>query len=283
MVTAPEIVGAINARHGTSLKLAERYRGGLQGAYRVTDESEKNWVLKFSSGTEFRSATAAAFTARLREIGYPAPRYLLFGRIGETGYSVQEELSGTPIRIQRAETLEQLFRFNDLQRDAGNGESSEPERLVRSVTTGLNEFCRTEVMRSYSAETAEMLSRLQTLVTRYAPALPRKRDIVHFDFSHVNILAEGDCVTGVIDWEGATVGDCAFDLATLLFYSYANPQFREPIWARLLERTSRQAASIYLAHMVVRQLDFSLREQSGWLREYFLDIVRAITRDIGRL
>lgn len=282
-MTAAEVLHAINARHGTSLVLEKQYRGGLQGPYRLRDPSGTRWVLKFSSGAEFRSRSAAAFTNRLRAVGYPAPRYLLFGRIDETGYSVQEELPGAPIRFQSVELLPQLFRLNDLQQDSASAESTEPERLVRSVMSGLEEFCRIEVMRTHSAETAEMLSRLQRVVTKHAPDLPRRRDIVHYDFSHVNILAEGDLVTGVIDWEGATVGDCAFDLATLLFYSYANPECRDSIWARLLDRTSTPAASIYLAHMIVRQLDFSLREQSGWLRDHFLDIARAITRDIERL
>ena len=46
------------------------------------------------------------------------------------------------------------------------------------------------------------------------------RDVVHYDFSPYNMLADGDRITGVVDWDGATSGDAAFDLVTLAFYTY---------------------------------------------------------------
>jgi hypothetical protein len=40
------------------------------------------------------------------------------------------------------------------------------------------------------------------------------------DFSPYNILAQDGRITGVVDWDGATSGDAAFDLVTLASYTY---------------------------------------------------------------
>ncbi len=55
------------------------------------------------------------------------------------------------------------------------------------------------------------------------------------------------------------VGDRAFDLVTLLFYSYDHEQARDLLTARLSEPASPRAASAYLAHLILRQVDWSLR------------------------
>ena len=51
-------------------------------------------------------------------------------------------------------------------------------------------------------------------------------------------------------------GDRAFDLATLLFYLYDQDDIRDLLRARLMDLASPQAASAYLAHMVLRQVDW---------------------------
>ena len=54
-------------------------------------------------------------------------------------------------------------------------------------------------------------------------------------------------------------GDRAFDLATLLFYCYDHDGVRERLRGRLLELASPAATRAYLAHLVLRQVDWSLR------------------------
>jgi hypothetical protein len=54
-------------------------------------------------------------------------------------------------------------------------------------------------------------------------------------------------------------GNRAFDLATLLFYRYDHEDIRHLLRARLLDLAGPLAARAYLAHMVLRQVDWSLR------------------------
>ncbi|HXN85985.1 MAG TPA: phosphotransferase, partial [Candidatus Binataceae bacterium] len=172
---------------------------------------------------------------------------------------------------------------NDLQRGQGDSNNGEPDRLIRSVMEGLEEFCIIDSLRTYSAETAAMLDALQKIVVAHGSECSKRNDIVHFDFHNGNILIEDDRISGVIDWEGCESGDCAFDLATFLFYAYPFPDFREQLWRELLNRTSRGAAAVYLAHMIVRQLDFSIRVHDRATVDHFLPIVREIITDISTL
>ena len=87
---------------------------------------------------------------------------------------------------------------------------------------------------------------------------------MHYDFNLANLLSDGTSITGVIDINPpALAGDRAFDLATLLFYLYDHEELRDRLRARILELTSRSAADAYLAHMVLRQVEWSLRHYPG--------------------
>jgi aminoglycoside phosphotransferase (APT) family kinase protein len=63
---------------------------------------------------------------------------------------------------------------------------------------------------------------------------PDRLSIVHGDFWHENILVDPEIrdVTGVLDWEGVTIGDPAQDLVTLRYLG-------EDIAAEVLERYLR--------------------------------------------
>ena len=78
-------------------------------------------------------------------------------------------------------------------------------------------------------------------------------------------------------------GDRAFDLATLLFYLYDHDGIRARLRARLLELTDPRAARAYLAHMVLRQVDWSLRHhpEAPATRRH-LRLARLVAADIAR-
>jgi Phosphotransferase enzyme family len=77
--------------------------------------------------------------------------------------------------------------------------------------------------------------------------------------------------------------DRAFDLATLLFYLYDHDGIRARLRARLLELTGPRAARAYLGHMVLRQVDWSLRHHSAApATRRHLRLARLVTADIAR-
>jgi hypothetical protein len=284
-MNAADILAHINERRGTSYKIVGRYGQGESGiASQVVDEHGNRYVLKLGAGGEFRAESAARSTSRLRGLGYPAPEYTAFGSIDETSYVLQRAMRGEPIgnRVSLA-LLPQLLHLNDLQRGQGESINDEPDRIIRGVMEGYADFCRIDTLRTYSAESAAILDALHRIVAAHASDCPKRNDIVHFDFHTNNVLIEDGRVTGVIDWEGSASGDCAFDLATMLFYTWPFEEFRDALWRALLDRTTRSAVAVYLAHMIVRQLDWSMRHHDDATVGRYLNDARAIMHAIDIL
>ena len=105
----------------------------------------------------------------------------------------------------------------------------------------------------------------------------KKYDIFHWDFHAANVLAEGRRVTGVIDWDATTAGDRLFDLATLLYYL---PESRR-VHRYVAARTGFGLLSAYLAHMCIRQTEWSLRRHDGATGERMLSHALAVADEFG--
>jgi aminoglycoside phosphotransferase (APT) family kinase protein len=152
------------------------------------------------------------------------------------------------------------------------------------VTDGYaqHDYCVLESLTSYSVMTAELLEVLQTFVKHHAEEVgaSKGQDIVHFDFSPANTLSARGRVVGVVDWEGVRAGDRLFDLATQLFYTVPVPEVHGRLWKLALARGRPGVLGVYLAHMIVRQIDFSIRHHGAtavnqWLT-YARDLVASM-------
>lgn len=267
-VDAAALLDLINARHGTAFTLKRGTGLGESGTtYFASDAAGEQFVFKFEIGKEFEPERAAELTRRLLEVGYPAPRYRLFGEAMGLKYSIQTRMPGKPWQAVTRATLDHVLAINRLQAGLGAVPTGEPfpawpARVVEGVLVGFKRYCVIDTLRHHSEATAALLRTLQELVKRHASEVPAARDIVHWDFHRGNILTDGDRITGVVDWEGACSGDRGFDLATYIFYSFEENDTREFLWPKALECCGRSALSVYLAHMIVRQLDWSIRHHN---------------------
>lgn len=218
------------------------------------------------------SGLAPQATERLRALGYPAPRYLI---VAET-YSVQEELPGAPLGGWEAPLPPRLLELNELQAgQAVDDDRTWPATLVESVTVGFEEFMILETLERHSPEGRELLELCRDAVERNAETLTVTDDVVHMDFTADNVLVSDGVVTGVIDWGGVRSGDRAFDLATWLYYS---PRTCGDLWELLVDRVGARGLSVYLAHLAIRQAEWSVRlhgEEAGWaMVRYGLELAR---------
>lgn len=296
------VLQQINAGHGTSFELGERFRRGEQGAFRLRDATGNGYVLKWKPGGTGMGALPAEvlLLERLRSAGYPIPRYVAWGVLTAPPgrYVVQERLPGQSAWGIAGQALEDALALNDLQANAGaallegaTGAHVTPYepwcRLVpRLALEGGDGFCHLEAMRAYSPQTAALLARVQEYIAGRAARLDSRpaQDVVHFDFSGPNILVDEGRVSGVVDW-GPVPGDRTFDLATLLFYDgyYANvATTRARIWGRALELVDAETFGIYLGHMVHRQTDWSVRHHDAAMVERVQGIGEAVFRDLDR-
>ena len=252
----------INTTHGTTFELLERYSDGEQGAFAIIDRSGKRCVLKWQPDVSnlSRIQAARAVTDLLRNIHYPAPHYLFVGCALEDVYSIQTTLPGSPMRDITKPIAARLLELNQLQRD--NALPNLPDWHKEAVTTvlfGGKGYCLHTSLQHHSQETNSLLKTLQTLASTYQHEPHRTGDIVHNDFQHSNILIHDGLVSGIIDWDAPYAGDCAFDIATLLFYSYDNLDVCELLWHAALARASLNLLRLYFAHLILRQVDWSLR------------------------
>jgi aminoglycoside phosphotransferase (APT) family kinase protein len=279
----PETVLAmINRRHGTAMRMVGPAPGGDTGAASVVaDPAGRRMLLKGGAGPEFRAADAAAIVARLKAAGYPVEEFLYWGVDGAISYTVRPWVEGRPLGAELPHHLGRVLALNDLHAGAAPGlPTGFRETLVASVLEGFGDWCVLDSLRNHSARSAALLAELQGIVRRCERAALRAHDAVHFDFHHGNILVDDRGIAAVIDWEGCRAGDRAFDLATLLYYSYPDPALRRVLWERAREIASYEAMALFLAHMIVRQTEWSIRLEAPAAGERYLNLADVILSDL---
>jgi hypothetical protein len=237
-----------------------------------------------------------AVTGRLRARRYPAPRLLAIGRAAGQAFWIQERLPGSVLESSRLASshpgltrlIPDLIRLNDAQAglgttrpDLGDGRGIWPELLTGTLTHGGDGYCLHSTLAARPG-LRDLLEIVRRIGDSCGPAIPAGRDFAHFDFTPANLLTDGTAVTGVIDVNPPLLtGDRAFDLATLLFYWYDYDDMRHTLRARLLELSSWRVARAYLAHMVLRQVDWSVRHHpQAKTTQHHLDLARLVIADI---
>src|SRR5712691_11986554 len=96
----------------------------------------------------------------------------------------------------------------------------------------------------------------------------------------MNILIHNEQISGIVDWDGFASGDCNFDIATLLFYSYDDLEARERLWDYMLRQASIKLLSMYFAHLILRQVDWSLRHHDQATSERYITRGQRLLQEI---
>jgi len=274
--------------------LAPTSVGESRAAFWVTDRAGTVSLLKIMPGSPAglvaQLRALEAMTARLRARGYPAARITALGRTAGFAFWIQQCLPGRPLDLrpgfpglaQLAALLPELIRLNDAQAGLGTGTGDWPALLTRTLTEGEDGYCVHATLAA-RPDTRDMLRVVREIGASCGPAIPSGTDYVHYDFTPSNLLADGATITGVIDMNAPVLtGDRGFDLATLLFYAYDHDGIRARLGARLLELAGPRAARAYLAHIVLRQVDWSVRHhpQAPFTRRH-LHLASHIITDIA--
>jgi Ser/Thr protein kinase RdoA (MazF antagonist) len=250
--------------------LAPTTVGESRAAFWVTDRAGTVSLLKImpgsAAGLVAQLRALEAMTARLRARDYPAAPVTAIGRTAGFAFWIQQRLPGRPLDLRPgfpdlarlAALLPELIRLNDAQAGLGTG-TGWPALLTRTLTEGEDGYCVHATLAA-RPDTRDMLRVVREIGASCGPAIPCGTDYVHYDFTPSNLLADAATITGVIDMNAPVLaGDRAFDLATLLFYAYDHDGIRATLVARLLELAGPRAARAYLAHIVLRQVDWSVR------------------------
>jgi hypothetical protein len=281
-----ELLQQINEIHQTAFTLVKLYAQGEQGAFAVIDPAGRRYVLKWRSGLEHADHLqyVRAVTNHLRAQGYPTPEYMWFGHALGGTYSLQTTLPGTPLQLMTKPLLARLLELNELQiGQAPPGPRHWPQEVVNTVLSGGQGYCIHESLQHHSPVTAHLLHQLQEIVVKYQEDITETDDIVHFDFQHANVLVHHQEISGIVDWDATSAGDAAFDLATLLFYAYDEVAIREHLWQYILRRVPLSVVSVYLAHLILRQVDWSLRHHDQTTSHRYISRSQTLLQEVALL
>jgi hypothetical protein len=279
----PTLVAFINAQHGTTFRITDRYLGGEQGAIGLANAESTRFILKWRPGARDLDGLHEVIHVidRLRSRWYPVTRYVVRGLHPSGAYVVQSALPGAPVRRLSPTQTEQIIALNDRQRGLATATvPAWPQRVVDDVLRGGDGYCRLDPMRRHAPTTARLLEIVQELVAQHSGVPTPTDDVVHFDFQPSNILTMPDRISGVVDWDGTCAGDRAFDLATLLFYVYDQDAPHDALWRRLAEITDSRGSAVYLAHVIHRQVDWSIRHHDDATVDRWLERARVVLHDL---
>jgi hypothetical protein len=222
--------------------------GGESGAaFWLRERDGAAWLLKVTREPVSGLQALDALTGRLRARGYPAPRLRATAQAG-----------------------------------LGGGGADWRHLITTTLLAGGDGYGLHSTMTA-RPDTRDMLAALRGIGASCGSAIPPGVDFTHFDFHFLNLLSDGATITGVVDINPPPLaGDRAFDLATLVFYVYDHDELRRRILDRLFGLAGRQAARAYLALMVLRQVEWSVRHYpAAPATRRHLRLARLILGDIG--
>jgi aminoglycoside phosphotransferase (APT) family kinase protein len=219
-------VSIVAARLG--LKLGARLAGGEFGAFAVQTLNGSPLVVKLLPPHPALRLTrvnqALELCGALRASGYPAPRYVDAGEVNGTVYTLQELAAGEVPERFTLRQAEQLLEVRHMhERAAPEADSTWGSDVLEALTDGnLAQFVDQSIVRRGGPIVAELADRLGELARNLPVEELRDRDVVHGDFHHRNVLADGGHIVAVFDWEAARIVDSRLDLMTLAFWCGRN-------------------------------------------------------------
>jgi aminoglycoside phosphotransferase (APT) family kinase protein len=247
------------------LTFVEMLGGGEFGAALVTDADGRRLVLKAMPGEGWAPvfARGAALSARVRDgaPGYPIPAYVGTGVAEGGAWSLQEHLPGEVPPVLTAAHAHRLVELVHAHADRAEAHA-DADPVGRRLALELDGSVDRLAARDDTAALAATLGR--ALDDPEARALTRRTDVVHGDYHHGNVLAAGDAITAVFDWELAYVGDWRIDLLNLACWSQWLPDRFEPDATAALVAAAEEVCeppvlARFTAIHALRQLDFDLR------------------------
>lgn len=273
-LNAERVVAEVAAETGTHLTLEGPCPGGQVGAAYVRWPDGHRAVLTWRPAVRLADVQRGplAVAAALRAAGYPAPATELAVQTGEAVVIIQELLPGTKIDHLDTSSLDQALALNLLQRGQLADRADIPLMKLFLLSDGPG-FCLHEPLRQFSRRSAALADWIRAVGTEHGDLLAGD-DAVHCDFHPGNMLRSGGAITGVVDWDGASRGDCRLDLVTLRFGvlpGQCDPGVEERL-DTILDGLPDAILRPAWAHMSLRMVDWAIRHFSAADVGYWLSL-----------
>jgi aminoglycoside phosphotransferase (APT) family kinase protein len=263
---APEAVRLLSRTTGEAYHLVGRLAGGESGAHEICGPEGERLVVKWETDAVSQEARreAVALTERLRQVaGWPVPRQRVVPA-GSCLFVLQELLPGAPVETFTRDLADALLELHERRiglEPPGDG-STWPEQLIRTLTVGGDGYCVHESLRSHDARTASLLQRIVSIGQSTETRDLGGGDVVHWDLHLGNVLQRDGQLSAIVDNDFVKVGDAAFDLVTLWISSLTvrcEPGVRDRLFERAVEPLGEARRRAYLAHLLLRCIDWPIR------------------------
>lgn len=215
-------LAALTGSSRVEFTVVGRCEGGTSGAWRVRHRDGRELIMKVvNAGAASWYRRVCDRVERLRASGYPAPAHALCV-LDDAVVVAQSALDGERdprISAAIAADILQLDLQVGLGRDdpdASRAGGDFAAMVRRSLVTGLDGYCEHASLEAHSNRTRAIVGRAREIGAALDVDDLGTDDLIHGDFHTANILARDDTrISGVVDWESVTVGDCLFDLARM--------------------------------------------------------------------
>jgi len=250
--------------HELGLEVIERLAGGERGAVAVEGQDGVGLVLKVFPRHEANDlAKALDVAARVRTRGVPVPHPYRTGTTDGHAYTLQQRVDGAVPEVFEDAHAAQMLGFWETHRDAIPEGGDWPERLVHALLVGDRElFAEHAPVRAAGGEAAVLLGEIIDVGHTADPSVLRCTDAMHRDWHHRNLLARGEMIVAVIDWEAARAGDTRLDLVLLNYWcdvyvgSGVSREAHERISSFTTARVEPDARRLLAALVALHQLWF---------------------------
>jgi hypothetical protein len=276
--SAAEAARLLSSATGERYQLVGRLAGGETGAHEFAAPDQRRVVVKWDiePASQAQRLLAVGLTNRLRdEAGWPVPPLATVEHDGCL-FVIQDLVPGVPVEGLTHSIVDRLLELhgNRIDLERPSDESSWPQQLIDTMTTGGAGYCVHESLRSHDARGVRLVERIEAIGYALGPDSLAGGDIVHWDFHPGNVLEVDGDVSAVIDTDFVTTGDAAFDLTALAVSSLATAC--EPgVRRRLLELGVRSLGepqrAAYVGHLLLRNVDWSIRKGRNQVVEFWLD------------
>jgi aminoglycoside phosphotransferase len=268
-MTLDQALARFNDEQGVSYAVAGGFHHGEVGATLVIDADRRRAVAKWdwpaTRHAMLERQAMVKLVERLRSRGACLPAYLHVAAVDDGVLLVQEFLPGkTGDRVPDA-LVEDLIAHNALQAKAAPGGSGWKAYMLESLSRGMSGYCEHASLQAYSRATGALLDRIRAAGDALITVAVEEDDAVHVDFHHLNVLSEDGRLSGVVDCEGYRSGDRMFDLITLAFCLSVADHSRvaeRRLWSLIERSCDIVTSTAYVAHMALRQVDWSIRHRT---------------------